>query len=401
MGKWARRPWVKHGFGIVLIFLAVWIAAAFWAETSLGASFPILADLRSRILADYGFDFLGNTLQSLKLTILGEVSNDSSLAGDGNSDFGDSFAGLVPTATDHAGGTEDPATNSPTDVSSTAPSATSTEIELTETPTSTHTIAPTATDTTKPTKTPDPTPNDKQLIPKLECVEYVGGGKFIAYFGYKNPNNKSIEIPIGTRNYFKPDPQNRGQPTNFAPGRTPDYPDAAFEVLFELDNLTWNLDGNSVMASSSSEPCEMPSTPTATQPPQDTEAPVLSGGVISPPPGALSECGILVTLDDLNIFDSPPSSGIEWVKLKYEIVGFTEPQYIFSGSFLSSCVGGITGEGGWEGTCSGLSITIPINPVWDSSDSFNITIWSKVKDKAGNTSFLEHAKYTLPESCGD
>ena len=399
MGKWARRPWLINGISIVLIFLAVWIAAAFWAESSLGASFPILADLRSRILADYGLDFFADTLKSFKLTILGDGSNDFGVAGDGNSDLGSSFADLVPSATDFTADTEVPPTNTPTDVPSATPTATSTEIEPTETLTNTHTAVPTATDTPKPTKTPDPTPSDKQLIPKLECVEYVGEGNFIAYFGYKNPNSKSIEIAIGPRNYFEHDPADRGQPTEFEPGRTPDYPDAAFEVLFELDNLTWKLDGNSVTASSSSEPCELPSTPPTPTPEPDTASSVLNGGNISPPPGALSECSIRVSIADLYVEDPAPSSGIDWVKLKYQVEGFTS--YIMSDP-LQSCGGGFTPEGGWSGCFYG-SIYIDINSDWASPDNdpFYINVWSKVKDNSGNTRIREHANYMLPASCGE
>ncbi|MCH7587265.1 MAG: hypothetical protein IIC78_04390 [Chloroflexi bacterium] len=406
MSRWTRRSWLTNTIGVVLIFLVVWIAAAFWAETSLGASFPILADLRSRILADYGFDFFGDTLQSLKLTILGDVSDDSGLAGDGDVDPRNSLVGFVPTATDQEAVTELAPSNTPTDDPEDAPTATATQIEATETTVSSQAIDPVATHTPQPIKTSDPTPSDQQLIPKLECVEYYGGGNFTAYFGYKNPNSKIIVLSVGPENHFEPIPEDRGQPTSFEPGQTPGYPNAAFEVLFSGESLTWDLDGNSVTASSSSEVCEVPSTPTATPiptPKPDTAAPVLSGGVISPPPGKLSVCSISVTLDNLYVSDPAPSSGINWVKLKYEIAGFTEPQYIFSGNFLSSCAGGFTPEGGWGGTCSNLSIEIDIDSDWVplENDPFTLTVWSKVKDNSGNTSFLEHANYTMPASCGD
>ena len=38
-------------------------------------------------------------------------------------------------------------------------------------------------------------------------------------FGYKNDNAVTVSVPIGGNNFFRPSPQNQGQPTKFLPGR--------------------------------------------------------------------------------------------------------------------------------------------------------------------------------------
>ena len=130
------------------------------------------------------------------------------------------------------------------------PTATSTP---TKTPTPTPTLTPTRTPTRTPTVTPSPTP--VSLRPILECVKRIGNDQYIAYFGYKNENPFAVTLAIGEKNKFSPNPQNRGQPTVFQPGRTPSYPNAAFNVSFNGSNLVWSLDGRTVTASSSSERC--------------------------------------------------------------------------------------------------------------------------------------------------
>ena len=99
--------------------------------------------------------------------------------------------------------------------------------------------------------------------PILECVEDLGGGQYRAHFGYKSENSAAVSIPVGGSNKFTPTPQDRGQPTVFVPGRTPAYPDAAFDVDFGGQNLVWTLkgpDGSSrtATASSGSSRCAAP-----------------------------------------------------------------------------------------------------------------------------------------------
>ncbi len=91
--------------------------------------------------------------------------------------------------------------------------------------------------------------------PILECVTNNGSGKYSAYFGYLNENPIGALIPVGANNAFSPGQQSRGQPTTFEPGRTLYWPEAAFKVDFNGSNLTWTLNGQTVIASKSSPRC--------------------------------------------------------------------------------------------------------------------------------------------------
>jgi hypothetical protein len=222
------RGWLVNAFSIFLLFLSLWILAALWAGNSYGATFPLLADLRSHIFADYGSDVLGRTLKSLQLTILGEINGDASFGDDPNTDWNLAFQELVPTATQHG------------DEGNTVDS--STQEDDPEEPVNTATLEP------EPTITPEP------------------------------------ELPTDTPK----------------PTRTPD-------------------------------PTKTPSpskTPKPTQKIEDVEAPVLSGGILMPEPGELMDCEIGIGITDLQVEDHPWSSGIDWVKLKYLVEGYSD--YIYS-----------------------------------------------------------------------
>ena len=86
------------------------------------------------------------------------------------------------------------------------------------------------------------------LVPMVECVDATPGGGFLAHFGYQNPNPDPVVVPF--ENTFVPDPEDRGQPTVFAPGRVED----AFQAASTGPALTWKLTGNRVTASKDSKP---------------------------------------------------------------------------------------------------------------------------------------------------
>ncbi|NOK61368.1 MAG: hypothetical protein GFH27_549305n137 [Chloroflexi bacterium AL-W] len=92
-------------------------------------------------------------------------------------------------------------------------------------------------------------PPQQTVRPLLECVQPQQDGSYTAYFGYRNDNHTATDIPIGKHNRFSPEPQERGQPTAFQPGRTAYYPDAAFQVVFDGSPLVWTLNGRTVTAS--------------------------------------------------------------------------------------------------------------------------------------------------------
>jgi hypothetical protein len=103
--------------------------------------------------------------------------------------------------------------------------------------------------------------------PILECVVENGPGNYTAHFGHLNENPDPVTIPVGSDNRFTPLPQDRGQTTDFPPGRSPFFPNAAFQVDFNGSNLVWTLrspDGSTrtSTASSGSTRCpEIPSEP--------------------------------------------------------------------------------------------------------------------------------------------
>ena len=92
-------------------------------------------------------------------------------------------------------------------------------------------------------------PEPEPLTPVLKCVEAADDG-FLAHFGYANPNATTIQPPE-SQNYFSPGATNRGQPTSFGPGTHSDI----FQVRWDGSDLTWNLTGRSVAASSESDHC--------------------------------------------------------------------------------------------------------------------------------------------------
>jgi len=95
---------------------------------------------------------------------------------------------------------------------------------------------------TGPSCEPVSNPN-KPVRPILECVQPNGNGTYTAYFGYDNENTVPVTIPIGTDNKFTPAPISGTQPAVFQSGRTPNYPNAAFSVVFNGEELVWTLKG--------------------------------------------------------------------------------------------------------------------------------------------------------------
>jgi hypothetical protein len=93
--------------------------------------------------------------------------------------------------------------------------------------------------------------------PVLECVVDNPDSTYTAYFGYANLNAANVLIPTGVDNKFTPSPENRGQTTDFLPGRQV----SVFQVS-ENDgtNLVWRVKGpdgkaRTSTASQGSKPC--------------------------------------------------------------------------------------------------------------------------------------------------
>lgn len=89
--------------------------------------------------------------------------------------------------------------------------------------------------------------------PILECVFHdTGTGQWSTVWGYHNNSGSVENIAIGSGNYFSPGAQNEGQPTSFQPGQN----DKVFVVTWSgTGSLTWNLNGESATATTSSMKC--------------------------------------------------------------------------------------------------------------------------------------------------
>ncbi|MGB7339685.1 MAG: Ig-like domain-containing protein [Phototrophicaceae bacterium] len=83
-----------------------------------------------------------------------------------------------------------------------------------------------------------PTPPQIYVTPIVECVAYdPETNQFIARFGYENPNDRSVYIPISSDNAFS-EHTYRGQPTYFLSGRS----NTVFEVSFtEGQSVSWTV----------------------------------------------------------------------------------------------------------------------------------------------------------------
>jgi hypothetical protein len=88
------------------------------------------------------------------------------------------------------------------------------------------------------------------VSPSVTCVTDNGDGTFSVDFGFDNPNNYDIEVPIGVDNQISPGPNGQGQPIEFAPGKK--------ESVFTVKGLTsaakWTLQGKAVKASTAQSP---------------------------------------------------------------------------------------------------------------------------------------------------
>lgn len=117
-----------------------------------------------------------------------------------------------------------------------------------------------------------PEPEVEPVSPILECVANLDDGAYRAFFGWENPNEFDVTIPVGAENKFTGgaiDGNDQGQTTEFtypAPnfpnddrmGRTGFYPDHAFSVDFDGSELVWTLNGKTATASDGSKQCPIP-----------------------------------------------------------------------------------------------------------------------------------------------
>ena len=137
-------------------------------------------------------------------------------------------------------------------------------------------------------------------------------------------------------------------------------------------------------------------TPTPT--PADVALPVVSAGTPSPSPGYLgdSECAPNVVVSNIHVTDEKPSYGMSFVKLKYQIIGFTG--FIFSNDLSPPDFGGATPAGAWDALYSG-SIVFEIDTEWSSDANYEVQLLVTVTDKGGNSATQAVGTYTIDENC--
>ena len=95
--------------------------------------------------------------------------------------------------------------------------------------------------------------------PVLDCIT-ISGSTVTAHWGYTFNSPYAIAIPVGTNNFFSPDPQGRGQTITFLAGTFTDLFTATFDDS-TTPALTWTIDGNSATATSTSPYCIQGSAP--------------------------------------------------------------------------------------------------------------------------------------------
>ncbi len=99
--------------------------------------------------------------------------------------------------------------------------------------------------------------NNASITPLLECViPDAQGAGFTAFFGYDNTNTSSTTVDIGPENRFTgggSNDDNRGQPTQFIAGHSPDP--FAFSVYSSNGALKWHLTDHEVSANKNSTAC--------------------------------------------------------------------------------------------------------------------------------------------------
>ena len=98
------------------------------------------------------------------------------------------------------------------------------------------------------TRQEGPSPEPLPLTPELECVVMNEGEPDIAVWGYQNPNDFVVDVPIGDENGFSGGAsQDRDQPTHFER----DGVIGVFQTPFEAGDstLVWTLTGNKARAS--------------------------------------------------------------------------------------------------------------------------------------------------------
>jgi hypothetical protein len=160
--------------------------------------------------------------------------------------------------------------------------------------------------------------------------------------------------------------------------------------------------------------------PTKTLKPPNTAVPVDNIHPAIADPGTLdmvsvSACEVQVYVMDAQVTDAAPSSGINWVKMKYKVYDAATESKIYAGYIYSNpltmCSSGSTG-GGWDACYSGPdpkppAFTIKIFNGFSSqlnltdSAGFTIKLWLLTEDNNGNQDSHQYSDLNMPHTCDD
>lgn len=100
-------------------------------------------------------------------------------------------------------------------------------------------------------------------------------------------------------------------------------------------------------------------------------------------------CTFTISMEQACVEDPAPSSGIEWVKMKYKVEGYTD--YHYSDHFTITC-GEFDGEGAWYGCYMG-SVEVEIEKDW--GDPAVVKVWLRAMDGEGNETYYYVRDYEV------
>lgn len=200
------------------------------------------------------------------------------------------------------------------------------------------------------------------LRPVLECVDDNGDGTYTAHFGYKNDDIVNVVVPAGSDNRFTPAPQDRGQSTDFLPGRQV----RVFSIDFDGNNLVWTLrgpNGQTRTATASSNPAQRCAAPAPT--PVATPVPFFRTGDCPTEPQA----GCKVTTKSRKAFiyvrtkDNEASNRVVWNWAKGEAVEQNELGDPLTDTSFTLCAYDTTASG----TALAFDFKVAAGAGWESS----------------------------------
>ncbi|MBN1264794.1 MAG: hypothetical protein JXA25_04825 [Anaerolineales bacterium] len=99
-------------------------------------------------------------------------------------------------------------------------------------------------------------------------------------------------------------------------------------------------------------------------------------------------CAFTIYIEEVYVSDPAPSSGLKWIKIKYEIPGYLGLTYSDN---LTLICGGFDGDAWYS--CHSGSVEVEIDDDWE--DPVVVKVWLKALDKDGNESIYYVTEYEV------